>query len=164
MRATSRIALAATFALALAVPARDARAQDTTKVQRPTGELITFEQIADLKVPNAYQVVEQLHNNWLINRMPAPANRANVKADSSGRAQYVTDPQASGRSNPGENGGIQVYLDGNRLGGVEELKSIRAGDVYSIRRINGVDASARFGIGHGSGVLYVSSVAARNNP
>ena len=62
---------------------------------------------------------------------------------------------------PGENGGIQVYFDGTRMGGIDQLKNIRPSDVYSIRRINGVDAQARFGIGHSGGVLYVSSITMR---
>ncbi len=161
MRSTSRVALA--LILALGVTAT-ARAQDSAKVQRPSGELITREQIVELKVSTAYQVVEQLHGNWLVSRIPAPSSRANVKMDSTGRAQYTTDLQPSGRSNPGENGGIQVYIDGNRAGGIDELKSIRAGDIYSLRRINGVDAQARFGIGHGAGVIYISTVSSRSQP
>lgn len=161
MRSTSRVALAALVALGFT---RAAHAQDTARVQRPTSELITREQIAELKVSTAYQVVEQLHGNWLISRMPAPASRANVKMDSTGRAQYTTDLQPSGRSNPGENGGIQVYIDGNRVGGIDELKSIRPGDISSIRRINGVDAQARFGIGHGAGVIFISTISGRNQP
>lgn len=162
MRTTSRFALAATFAMSVA--ALPVAAQDSSKVQRPTSELITREQIEGTKATNAHEVVEQLHSNWLVARMPAPGNRANVKVDTSGRAQYTTDVQPSGRSNPGENGGIQVYVDGNRVGGVGELKSLTPRDIYSIRRISGVDAQARFGIGHGAGVLYVSTLSTRSKP
>jgi hypothetical protein len=164
MRATGRLALATAAALSCAMFAPPLRAQDSLKVERPTGELITREQIVASKGTNLHQVIEQLHSNWLISRMPAPGNRATVKPDSSGRAQYTQDVQASGRSNPGEAGGIQVYLDGNRVGPVDELKNIRPLDVYSVRRINGVDAQARFGIGHGAGVLYVSTLTSRSKP
>ena len=62
---------------------------------------------------------------------------------------------------PGENGGIQVYFDGTRMDDIDQLKNIRPSDVYSIRRINGVEWQARFGIGHSGGVLYVSSITLR---
>jgi hypothetical protein len=163
MRATSRFVLAATCAF-MSLAALPVRAQDSSRVQRPTSELITREQIESTKATNAHEVVEQLHSNWLNARMPAPGNRANVKVDTSGRAQYTTDVLPGGRSNPGENGGIQVYIDGNRVGGIAELKSMSPNDIYSIRRINGVDAQARFGIGHGAGVLYVSTMSSRAKP
>jgi hypothetical protein len=164
MRMMTRTSLTLSLALTTIALTQPARAQDSSKVQRPTSELITREQIVEAKANNLHQVIEQLHSNWLVSRMPAPGNRANVKVDTSGRAQYTTDVLPGGRSNPGENGGIQVYLDGNRVGGIDELKSIRAGDVYSIRRINGVDAQARFGIGHGSGVIFVSTVSSQSKP
>ncbi|MEO7456429.1 MAG: hypothetical protein ABIY52_09220 [Gemmatimonadaceae bacterium] len=162
MRATTRVATMAAFVLTAAA-ALPLRAQDTVKVERPTGELITRAQIEEVKASNAHQVIEQLHSNWLVSRIPSPGNRATSKVDTS-KASYVTDVQASGRSNPGENGGIQVYLDGSRLGGIDELKSLRPADIYNIRRINGVDAQARFGIGHGAGVIYVSTIGNRGTP
>jgi hypothetical protein len=159
MRAITRIALAVTLALPVT-----ARAQEAEKIERPTSELITREQIAELKVSSVYQVLEQLHSNWLVSRLPAPADRASTRMDTSGKAQYTADYAASGRSTPGANGGIQVYLDGNRLGGIDELKSIRPADIYNVRRINGVDAQARFGIGHSAGVIYVSTLTTRSKP
>jgi hypothetical protein len=37
--------------------------------------------------------------------------------------------------------------------------------MYSARHINGVDAQARFGIGHGAGVIYVLTLnSAGRNP
>jgi hypothetical protein len=39
---------------------------------------------------------------------------------------------------------------------------MRATDIGSIRHFNGTDAQARFGIGHGSGVIYVLSITNAN--
>jgi hypothetical protein len=135
-------------------------AQDSARVLRPSSELITREQILGVKVNTTYELIETLHSNWLRERAPVPVNRATGSgADTSGRALYTNDYGAGGKSFPGANGGIQVYFDGARVGGLSELKTIRPADIYSIQRINGVDAQARFGIGHSAGVLFISSIA-----
>ena len=93
-----------------------------------------------------------------LERMLTPADRAMTRRTHQG-------------SRAAENNGSDVpcqvrmaasrYFDGTRMGGIDQLKNIRPSDVYSIRRINGVDAQARFGIGHSGGVLYVSSITQR---
>lgn len=52
---------------------------------------------------------------------------------------------------------VQVYLDDMRLGGVEELRNIRLTNVEYIRYFDGLAASARWGLDHGQGVIFVSS-------
>lgn len=160
MRLSARASIATTLVFALASGPR-LHAQDSVKVERPGADLMTREQIEGVKSSNLFDVVEALHSNWLRERMLTPRDRATARVDSTGKAQYLAENNGAGRSMPGENGGIQVYFDGTRLGGLAELKNIRPADVYSVRRINGVDAQARFGIGHGAGVLFVSSVTQR---
>jgi hypothetical protein len=46
-------------------------------------------------------------------------------------------------------------MGGVRMGGLEELHSIRAADVESIRFINARDATTRWGTGHMGGVIEV---------
>jgi hypothetical protein len=162
MRVSARVFIPLTFVFSLAGGTR-LHAQDSVKVERPSAELITREQIEGVKSTNLLEVIEALHNNWLRERMPTPRDRATTRLDTTGKSQqYIADNNGTGRSMPGENGGIQVYLDGTRVGGLAELKNIRPGDVYSVRRINGIDAQARFGIGHGAGVLFISSVTMRS--
>lgn len=158
MTTTSRWLTAVLAALTLATPAARLDAQDSVKVQKPTSELITREQIVEARSStNLYDLIEGLHNNWLRERLAVPTDRNGAKPDSSGRATYTADMNAGGKSALGANGGIQVYLDGTRVGGLASLKQMSALDVYSIRRISGPDAQARFGIGHSSGVIYVST-------
>ncbi|MES2176772.1 MAG: hypothetical protein V4550_02815 [Gemmatimonadota bacterium] len=135
-------------------------AQDSLKVERPSADLITRAQIADSKVQNAYDAVESLHSNWLVERIPKPVDRASARdsKDTTVKAAYVADYNAAGKSAPGAAGGIQVYFDGTRIGGTDELKTMRASEIYSIRRYSGTEASGRFGIGHSAGVIFVSSV------
>jgi hypothetical protein len=160
----NRLSLVLVLSIAVSGPVTSLRAQDSLAVEKPTTDLITRQQMLDNKFSSLYELVEAVHNNWLRERIPSPTDRSNTRADTSGKAQYTTDMN-NGKTFPGQNGGIQVYLDGTRLGGVDQLKSIRPAELYSARRINGVDAQARFGIGHGAGVIYVLTLnSAGRNP
>jgi hypothetical protein len=52
---------------------------------------------------------------------------------------------------------VWVYMESNRLGGVETLKRIWTAEVEYVRYYDGISASARWGIGHGQGVVYLST-------
>jgi hypothetical protein len=52
---------------------------------------------------------------------------------------------------------VQVYLDNNHLGGIETLSTISLGSVVYIRHYDGVAATARWGLDHGQGAIYVST-------
>ncbi|HEY0778546.1 MAG TPA: hypothetical protein VGD56_11330 [Gemmatirosa sp.] len=90
--------------------------------------VITRDQIAAAHFTSAYDVVQSLHNNWLHNR--------------------GTDSFQS----PGQ---VLVYLDDNRLGGVESLRAIASHTIGSIRFIDAPSATARWGPGHTQGVIAV---------
>jgi hypothetical protein len=92
--------------------------------------VLTQEDFATGDFSNAYHVVEVLRSNWLRARGPD-----------------------SFRS-PTE---VQVYLDDARLGGVEELRRIPINHVVYIRYFDGIAASARWGLDHGQGVIFVST-------
>jgi hypothetical protein len=52
---------------------------------------------------------------------------------------------------------IQVYLDGNRLGGVEQLQQISTGSIKSMQFLTGLEAANRWGLNHGAGAIVVST-------
>ncbi|HEV2671649.1 MAG TPA: hypothetical protein VGU74_11185 [Gemmatimonadales bacterium] len=52
---------------------------------------------------------------------------------------------------------VWVYYDANRLGGVDEMRSISVNSVVSIRHYNGVDATMRWGVGHNAGAIQILS-------
>jgi hypothetical protein len=167
MRRSPLLALAAVLVI-VTLPARNARAQDSTAApkEKPTADYITREQLVDQKFSNLYELIESTHNNWLRERIPSPGDRSTSgnRADTTGRAQYTNDYNA-GKSQAGSNGGIQVYIDGTRAGGLDQLKSVRPSELWSVRRINGIDAQGRFGIGHGAGVIYVLTLSSKDrNP
>jgi hypothetical protein len=97
---------------------------------RADRNLLTQEDFAAGDFSNAYDVVEALRNQWL-------------------RPRGVD----SFRS-PTE---VKVYLDDARLGGVEELRTIPINHVVYIRYYDGLAASARWGLDHGQGAIYVST-------
>jgi len=52
-------------------------------------------------------------------------------------------------------GEVQVYLDGQHLGGVKMLLTIPVPTVESIRHVDGIEAAARYGRGHDQGAILV---------
>ncbi len=54
-------------------------------------------------------------------------------------------------------GAVQVYLDGQHLGGVEALLTIPVPSVESIRHMDGIEAAARYGRGHDQGAILVTT-------
>ena len=84
---------------------------------------------------NALEVVRNLRPGMLIPRGAAP--------DASG---------LGAASIP-----IMVYMDDVRLGDIGSMVNIPAGRVVEIRFINARDATTRYGTGHGSGVILVTT-------
>jgi hypothetical protein len=54
-----------------------------------------------------------------------------------------------------------VVVDGMRMGGLGELRRIRAENVREIRSLNAADATTLFGIGHCAGAIAVVTRVAR---
>ena len=52
---------------------------------------------------------------------------------------------------------VQVYVDNMRLGGIQNLQQIPSVAVYYAQWYDALEASARWGLGHGSGAIYVST-------
>jgi hypothetical protein len=99
--------------------------------QRSRRDIITKAQIEATHQKDAYSVVASLRSNWLRER---------------GSDSLTRDPTR-----------VQVYLDNVRMGEVDALKAIRVETIDHIQHYDGNAASARWGIGHGQGVIYVST-------
>jgi hypothetical protein len=119
--------------LALALPGCAARGP---VVPTDSANLLTREQLAKSNYQNAYDAVSALRSNWLSNR---------------GRDSFVAPSQ------------VLVYLDGVRLGGVDELRHMPLVNVSWLRRYSGVEATGRWGMNHAGGVIYVSTAEAKAN-
>ncbi len=94
-------------------------------------DVITREQVAETHSRNAWQVVEELHSNWLHVRGP--------------------DTILSGPTV------VYVYLDGQRYGDAARLRDIPAETIQSIHFLAGTAAAARYGLDTGAGVIEVTT-------
>ena len=113
--------------LAFSIAACIARSRAGPTVDR---SVLSPEQFADGGFNNLYDVIQSLRSNWLNPRGP--------------------DSFASPTT-------VQVYVDGSHVGGVESLRAMALRPVAYIRYFDAMSATARWGLGHGAGVVYVAT-------
>ncbi len=102
----------------------------TTIAASPDRSTLTGEQLAELRVDNAYDAILALRSNWLQERGPDSIN------------------------NPSK---VIVVLDNVELGLVETLRTIPIRTITRIRHLDGVEANARYGVGHGAGAIVITT-------
>jgi hypothetical protein len=95
---------------------------------RQDQQLITRDVITGTQYTNLFDVIQALRSNWLRPKNTGDFGKADV---------------------------LQVYLDNQRIGGVEELRNIAPLSVLSVRYYDPIAAAARWGMNHGSGAIYV---------
>ncbi len=95
--------------------------------------VLTYDQIQEVRASNAYEVVQRLRSRWL-------------------RGFGSTQLPGGGAANDFE---VQVYLDDVRLGGPDELRGISYREIQYIRYYPPQEASARWGFDHGAGAIMV---------
>jgi hypothetical protein len=91
---------------------------------------ITKDQLTKNHYTTVYDAVEALRGNWLQTR---------------GTDSFQSPSQ------------VKVYLDNTMFGGVESMRSISTTTISFVRYFDGVSATARWGLDHGAGVIYISS-------
>jgi hypothetical protein len=117
--------------VAAALVATSACTQNSANTaERPDRSLITQEQLTATKYLTAYDAVAALRSNWLNTRGP----------DS-----FQNQSQ------------VRVYLDSNLLGGVDALRTVSITTISFIRHFDGIAATARWGLDHGAGVIFLST-------
>lgn len=92
--------------------------------------VLTGKQLADTHYQTLYDAIEALKPSWLRARGP----------------DSIYNPSS-----------VLVYIDNNELGEVATLKTIAPESVRSVQFLDGPAASARWGAGHGAGVILVLS-------
>lgn len=110
-------------------------AAPATRTTRGAANLITEAEISSSAYQNALEVVQNLRPQMLIPR--------GVGSDATG---------LSAASIP-----IIIYMDDVRLGEPSSLQNIPASRVKEIRFMNARDATTRYGTGHSSGVIAVTT-------
>lgn len=90
--------------------------------------LITRADLDKVNATNLYDAVQSLRGNWLRPRAADSFEKPSV---------------------------IQVYQDNVRIGGVTELRAIPPRIVVSVRWYDPIQATARWGVDHGAGAIFV---------
>jgi hypothetical protein len=97
--------------------------------------LITRAEIDRAQWSDVYELVRNLRPRWV-------------------KARWATNL-------PGQTGGVQVYVDGTRLGGIHLLKDLPTAAIDHLEWVDPVSAAGRWGSGHADGVIAVSYRPAR---
>lgn len=105
------------------------RAADSTP--RRVAVSITPQELQGIGGSTAYDAVQSLRPQWL-------------------RARGVSSalPQA----------GVQVYVDHQRMGGLESLRTIPRAWIASAEYLNGIEATRWWGTNHGDGVIHIHTL------
>lgn len=90
--------------------------------------MLTHDELAKTNSNNLYDAIKKLRPEWLTSRGPTS----------------VTDATPST---------VDVYMNGSELGGIDYLREVSTLDVSAVRYWDPGQASARFGMGHPSGVI-----------
>lgn len=105
----------------------------TSSARRPSSSqpgLITMDELNATRYSTALDVVQALRPQWLRGR---------------------------GRTSVNLSESVKVYLDDSPLGEPEQLRSISARSIASIRYLDANDATQRWGMDHGQGAIMVST-------
>lgn len=119
------------FAFLVVATSCSSRGQGGAREPAPRTDLLTAEELRASQWRNAYDAVSSLRARWLQLRGPDTI-----------------------MGKPGE---VQVHLDDVRLGGVETLREIPVIDIAYIQFFDPATASARWGLDHSHGAIYVST-------
>ncbi|HEU5171490.1 MAG TPA: TonB-dependent receptor plug domain-containing protein [Gemmatimonadales bacterium] len=153
---------------ALLVAASGALAAQQTGGPR-SPDVITAEQVEAALATTAYEAVEKIRPGFL-RRAERPqtvygGRRGTPDIAPIGRGRETERMFATDRSSldatendVGRSGAsaVVVYLNGTRVGGVQELKRIPSQDVREIRFLSASDATQQYGAGHAAGAIQVT--------
>jgi hypothetical protein len=102
--------------------------KSSTPSPRSDRNVLTLEEISRAGSQDAYSAVQALRPHWL-----------SVRGPSSFRQQAT----------------VKVYLDGNLMGGPDNLRQISIHSISSMRHMDGLEATQRYGLDHGQGAILV---------
>ena len=125
----NRLLVSALSAVSLLTPACAAHS-NADRPARVDRTMMTQEQMVEHHFATVYEAVEALHSNWL---------------------------QTRGTNSMQTPGIVRVYMDNTSLGGVDALRAIPVRSVMYIQYLDAVQATARYGIDHSQGVIFVST-------
>ena len=138
MRATFGVLVAAlSLAACTTSPPPDANGPQPSKTPPADRSMLTQAQFGEHQFNTAFDAVESLRSNWLKTR---------------GTDSF---------QNPSQ---VRVYLDNSSLGDTATLRTIPINTIVYIKYFDGISATARWGLDHGAGVIYVSTRPQTSDP
>jgi hypothetical protein len=99
--------------------------------------VIVATDMESLQVANLYEAVEKLHPEWIRGRQ---TNRASRDRD--------------GQILPGQS---ELFIDGQRQGSIDLMRSMRVGDVTTVKFYSASEAQAKFGMGNMTTVIALTT-------
>ncbi|HEX9164787.1 MAG TPA: hypothetical protein VF862_02680 [Gemmatimonadales bacterium] len=148
--------------LVLGLGAAEVAAQDTTaapapkeqKKPRKNPDVITHEELQTLTgVQTAYDAVKRLRPNFFNVRSSQTRQAGPEKFNPGTLSSTPENPNFKTSSAPP----MQLYVNGSRMGGVDFLRGLPFTALWEVRKLNGTDASLRFGADHESGAILVTT-------
>jgi hypothetical protein len=138
---TRPTSLAALLCLAfLATPASGQQAKVNKELN-----LITAEELAEMRGQNGLEAVQNLRPQWL--------RRAERRITlDRGRAPETGGLYPDLSANELQ---LTVFVDQTEMGGVDELRRVRNDEVREIRYLTGSDAQQRYGARFSAGIIHV---------
>ena len=119
----------------------------TTSGPKSSATFITADEIERVHVQNGYDAVKKLRPAMLSQRQVASANgQGGISKD----APPITGTNVSA-------GQVIVYVDGTRLGDIDQLRQISASSIATMRYYSASEAQLKWGSGHPGGVIEVIS-------
>jgi uncharacterized spore protein YtfJ len=114
---------------------------------KPSANFITADEIERVHVQNGYEAVQKLRPALLRQRQVASANgQGGVSKD----APPIKGTNVSA-------GDLVVYVDGTRMGEIDQLRQISASSIATMRYYSPSEAQMKWGSGHPGGVIEVIS-------
>jgi hypothetical protein len=145
--AAAVVALGSTACASSSSSTSSAPTASATGGPKPTPNLITSDEIARVNAQTAFEAVQKLRPAMLRPRQVASANGQGGVSEGS--------PAKSGTNTT--SGELVVYMDGTRLGDMEQLRGIPASSVASMRYYTASEAQTKWGSGHPGGAIEVIS-------
>jgi hypothetical protein len=126
----TRVNVASTVMIAMLLATAAGCSSSPRNGAQPNPRLLTAEEMLQSGYSDAFSVVQSLRPQWL-----------RVRGVTS-----IANPEA-----------VRVYLDGSLMGGLDHLRSISIRSISSIRYLDGLEATNRWGLDHGMGAIVVTT-------
>ena len=136
MRYAMRNTTAVLLSLALLGCLSSQSAQSGQPASRGDRRILTGAELREQHYNSAYEAIEALRGNWLVARGPDSFASPSV---------------------------VLVYMDNVKLGGIETLRAVEISTLESIEHLDANSATARWGVGHGAGVILITTLRRRDS-